>query len=583
MSAIRTNDDESSTEIIATNTHESVDMQDAGYPAGTGPVPGTAHERYVAQRLAEVGQWGHDTISDHVRRHAKERPERLAFIEGPHRVTWADFDAAADHYARVLVASGVAQGERVAVQFPDGATVHALYVGIERAGAVVVGIGPRAGVQEVRHLLGASAATTFITAEEHRGSSTAETVEQLRAEGLPLSRHVVVHRDDMFCVSLDGVVSASNLPPVLRARQRNIGELFMLNSTSGTTGMPKCVVHNQNRWFYYHSQVLAAGDFSADDVFLSLIPAPFGFGLWTAHFTPLILGCTTVVMARFDAEEAVRLIEREQVTVLNCVSTQFIMVLNSLALTTTETSSLRCMFTGGEAIPFDRAAQFEQDAGAIVLNFYGSNETGLLSFTTFGDGPVERLRSGGRAVGEMRVRLFGDDGQDVTARGGPGQASCNGPATSWGYYNDAEANAALFTDDGWMLTGDICTIDDRGYVRIVDRKSDFIIRGGKNISAAAVEEQVGTHPSVAMIAAIPAPDPVFGERVCAVIVPRPGTDVTIEDLQQHLAARQASKDLWPERLILVDSLPKASGGKVAKALLKEQLIDSGDLSVEPRR
>lgn len=541
------------------------------YPAGGAPIPGSAHARYVAERMAEVGRWGTSTVSDHVHRHARERGDRLAYIEGETRTTWAEFDAAADRYAQVLVHRGVEIGERVAVLYPDSATVHALYVGLERAGAIILGIGPRAGLQEIRHLLRVAGATVIVTAAEHRGTTAKDLVERLRQDGLTLRHHLVVPREAPLDVTVDGQPAPEQLPSVARDRQRDIGELFMLNSTSGTTGMPKCVVHNQNRWFYYHSQVLAAGDFTAEDVFLSLIPAPFGFGLWTAHFTPLILGATTVVMSRFDAEEAVRLIERERVTVLNCVSTQFIMMLNSGAMDRTETTSLSCMFTGGEAIPFDRAAQFEDDADALVLNFYGSNETGLLSYTTTRDDRDERLTSGGRAVAEMQVRLFDDAGQDVTGIGGPGQASCRGPATSWGYYNDPAANDALFTDDGWMLTGDICTIDDDSYVRVVDRKSDFIIRGGKNISAAAVEEQVGAHPSVAMVAVIPIADEVFGERVCAVVVLREHEDLSLEDLQQHLAAAETSKELWPERLVIVDSLPRASGGKVAKSALKEQV------------
>src|SRR5262249_3315213 len=155
----------------------------------------------------------------------------------------------------------------------------------------------------------------------------------------------------------------------------------------------------------------------------------------------------------------------------------------------------RCMFTGGEAVPFERAAEFERRTGAKVLQFFGSNETGALSRTSVSDTTEQRLRTAGRGIDEMRGRLFDPHGAGGTAVGGPGQAACAGPATCLGYFADPEANERLFTPDGWMLTGDICTIDADGYLRVVDRKSDFIIRGGKNISAAAVEDQVGTHPA----------------------------------------------------------------------------------------
>jgi acyl-CoA synthetase len=357
----------------------------------------------------------------------------------------------------------------------------------------------------------------------------------------------------------------------LAARAFGLGEIHLLNGTSGTTGMPKCVVHNQNRWLYYHELAMEAGAFTPDDVFLTVIPAPYGFAQWTANFTPTLVGAPTVVMPRFSAEAALELIERERVTVLCCVSTQFIMMLNSPAAQTRDLTSLRCMFTGGEAVPFERAAEFERRTGAQVLQFFGSNETGALSRTRTTDSIEARLRTAGAVIEAMNVRLIGEDGSDVTAIGGPGQAACAGPATCLGYFDDAEANDRLFTTDGWMLTGDICTIDGEGYLRVVDRKSDFIIRGGKNVSAAAVEDQVGSHPAVAMVAAVAAPDPVYGERVCAFVVLRPGAQLDLDGLRTHLKERGVSPETWPERLEFIDELPRGSGGKVAKAELRKQL------------
>jgi acyl-CoA synthetase len=247
------------------------------------------------------------------------------------------------------------------------------------------------------------------------------------------------------------------------------------------------------------------------------------------------------------------------------------MMLNSPDVLTRDLTSLRCMFTGGEAVPFERAAEFERRTGAQVLQFFGSNETGALSRTRTTDSIDARLRTAGAVIEAMRVRLFDEDGTDVTSVGGPGQAACSGPATCLGYFNDAEANERLFTSDGWMLTGDICTVDSDGYLRVVDRKSDFIIRGGKNVSAAAVEDQVGSHPAVAMVAAVAMPDPVYGERVCVFVVPRAGMTVDLETLREHLRGRGVSPETWPERIELVDDLPRGSGGKVAKAELRRRL------------
>ena len=525
------------------------------FPPGTAPAPGSAHERYVADRLAEVGRWGTDTLAERVARHATENPAGCAFIADGDRLSWRDYHTQSDRLATLLVAHGLSRGERIGVLLPDGTAVHVVYLAALKAGCVVVGIGPRAGRQEIRHLLTVAGATALVSNEMHRGEPVTKLVD-----GLGLRTHIVLPTE-----------LPETDPAALAGRALGLGEIHLLNGTSGTTGMPKCVVHNQNRWLYYHLLAQQAGEFAADDVFLTLIPAPYGFAQWTANFTPTLLGCPTVVMPRFTAEGALELIERERITVVCCVSTQFIMMLNSPAIDRYDLSSLRCMFTGGEAVPFGRAVEFEQRTGAAVLQFYGSNETGALSYTRTTDTADQRLRTAGRIIDDMRVRLFADGGADNTAAGGPGQAACAGPATCLGYFNDAQANARLFTDDGWMLTGDICTIDGDGYLRVVDRKSDFIIRGGKNISAAAVEEQVASHPSVAMVAAVAMPDPTYGERVCVFTVLHPGSTLGLDGLRTHLSARGVSPENWPERLEIVGDLPRGSGGKISKAELRSRL------------
>jgi acyl-CoA synthetase len=346
-------------------------------------------------------------------------------------------------------------------------------------------------------------------------------------------------------------------------------ELFLLNSTSGTTGLPKCVMHTQNRWQYFHQLAVVAGEMNERDIFFGAVPAPFGFGLWTSHFTPTLLGAPTVIMERFSADAALDLIESQRVTVLGCVSTQFILMLNANAETPRELSSLRSMFTGGENVPYERAAEFEETTGAVVLQFYGSNETGALSHTSTADTRERRLRTAGRIIPEMHVRMFDPTtGVETTGNAEPGQPACKGPATCIGYWGDEAANGQLRTADGWMLMGDIVTIDDEGYLRVVGRVSDFIIRGGKNISAPAVEDEVGTHPDVAQVAAVAMPDAVFGERVAVYVVPRAGATITLESIVAHLAARGVSREWFPEHLIVMDDLPRSSGGKVAKGDLK---------------
>jgi acyl-CoA synthetase len=461
------------------------------------------------------------------------------------------------------------------VLLPDGPGVHVAYVGCERAGAIVCGIGPRAGEREIEHLLGKTGATVLVTRAVHRGSDMAERVARLREAGLPLRHHLVVERelDPPSAMWLDGApLEPGPLAAGELERRRLASDApFLLNSTSGTTGLPKCVTHTERRWKYFHSLAVEAGELDARDRFMSVLPAPFGFGLWTAHVTPTLLGAPTVLMAEFSAERLVEEIEHHRVSVLAAVSTQFILMLESGALERCDASSLRVLFTGGEAVPYERAAEFEQRTGACVLQFYGSNETGALSRTTTKDTRERRLRTAGRVIPEMNVRLFDEQGGDTTASG-RGQAACRGPATSDGYWADPEANTKLYSDDGWMRIGDVVELDAEGYLRVVGRTADFIIRGGKNISAAVVEEEVGSHPAVALAAAVPVPDPIFGERVCVCVELRAGQSLTLEQLNAHLAERGTGKELHPERLLVLPALPRASGGKVAKGELRELVL-----------
>jgi acyl-CoA synthetase len=445
--------------------------------------------------------------------------------------------------------------------------VHVAFVGCEKAGLVVMGIGPRAGRGEMRHLLAKSGAAALVSRASARELDLRALFAELRDEGLPLRAHVVVERQleaNEACYS-GGTVRLGDAE--LAGRRLGVEDLFLLNSTSGTTGLPKCVTHHQARWFHFHELAVESGELSASDVFLSALPAPFGFGLWTAHFTPTALGAPCVVLEKFTPEAALAAIARERVTVLAAVSTQFIMLLNSPAFERTDFSSLRVLYTGGEAVPYERALEWEQRTGSRVLQFYGSNETGALSRTTTRDPQEKRLTTAGRLIDAMRVRLCDEAGNDVTASG-RGIPACRGPLTCRGYYDDPAANEKLYTRDGWMLTGDVGRIDEDGYLTIVGRTADFIIRGGKNVSGPAVEEAVASHPAVALAAAVAWPDPVFGERVCAYVELRPGTSLTLADLTRHLEARGTTREWWPERLVVLDALPRASGGKVAKGELR---------------
>ncbi len=511
-------------------------------------------------------------LCTHVAAHAAARPDALAYAGEWGRISWREQHALVERIAGVLHALGLERGSRVAVLLPDGPHVHACLVAIERAGLVAMGIGPRAGAQEIEHLLRQSSARVWISRDVHADRSTASFIAELRGEGVALDHHVVIASEPTASpeISVDGTAPVGEAPPPAETARRP-GEVSLLNSTSGTTGMPKCVVHDLDRWLAFHALAVPRGRLSPSDVFMSVVPAPFGFGLWTSHVSPTLLGVPCIVMERFDASAALDLIESHRVSVLTAVSTQFIMMIGALDEKPRDLSSLRVLFTGGEAVPYDQAAEFEERTGATVLQFYGSNETGAVSGTSLDDDRDLRFRTAGRVIPEMHVRLFDEAGRDVTSTG-RGQPGCRGPTLSRGYDGPGSdaANAELIREDGWFLLGDIVTLED-DVLTVVGRTDDFIIRGGKNVSGPAVEAQVMQHPNVRLAAAVSMPDPVFGEKVCVYVELEPDQSLDLAALTGFLADRDVSKEWWPERLEIVDALPRGTGGKVAKARLRDDV------------
>lgn len=502
------------------------------------------------ENFVERGWWKKDTtISDIVRDNALSNPLGIAYQWGDEIMTWSEYDQTANAIAGDI-AEHLQAGDRVLVWLPDGGLVHASYLACERARTVAVGVGWRAGAKELEHLAARTESSFLLLPAETNLGSGSQVAKNL---GLPFRILADRSKKEVIGPQVEPGIGPS--------------ELWFLNSTSGTTGLPKCVMQTQNRWFYFHQKAVEFGHLDSTEIWMSVVPAPFGFGLWTAHVTPSILGVPCIVQQKFDAKLAARTIRENKVSVLCAVSSQFVMILD--AAEELDLVSLNVVFTGGEAISANRAAELEDKAGCRVLNFYGSNETGTLSGTTVDDPPMRRHTTGGKIIPEMQVRLYDPDTGQRLPDFGIGQPACRGPALSLGYWDDLEANKELKTEDGWFLMGDLVELETEGWLRVVGRTSDFIIRGGKNISAAAVEEEVRNHPAVAHVAVVARPDLKLGETAVAYVQLHTGNSLTLRELKQYLKDNGVTIDWWPETLKILSKLPVSSGGKVAKGTLRE--------------
>ena len=520
----------------------------------------------IIAEYTSSGDWTDETIAQAVARQAAAKPAAPALLADDATLSWREYDELSTRLAAALVGLGLAPGDHLAVYLSNSAATHVSYLAAQKAGLVTVGLGPRSGASEIRHVLAKTKARTILTRDIHRGQTTAGI-----ADRFGLDHHVVLDVARQS-VSVDG--SPVDLPAVDAARSsvagRGLGpnDAFFINSTSGTTGLPKCVIQTMNTRKYFSPLAAAAAGLGPDEVVASVVPAPYGFGQWTGHTMPPTYGYPLVVTEEFDAERTLELVQQHRVTVLAAVTSQFIMMLNSPLMDEVDLSSLKALFTGGEKVPARRAAEFEDRTGCAVLQFYGSNEAGPISVTSVTDEREQRLGTAGRPIPGMRLRLFDTDGTDVTGRGGPGQVGARGPGLTPGYYDDPAANELLLRPDGWMLAGDIATLDEQGYLRITGRAADFIIRGGNNISVLVVEEAVGGCPKVKQVAVVSSPDEVLGERVCAYVVTRDGSELTLDELRKSLADQDVSKQLWPERLVTLPEMPLSAGGKADKAFLR---------------
>ncbi|WP_280459793.1 class I adenylate-forming enzyme family protein [Nocardia carnea] len=510
------------------------------------------------------------SVSDLVRRWADTRADEPAYISPDGATTWAEYDRLADRVCAALRALGDIAA--VTVYLPDTAEFHAALVGAYRAGVLAVAVGARSGPAELAHLMSASGSSVLVTAGENRGVPVTELVQELRLRDSTPAHVVLV---EGMQVRLDGAAAPNDRGPDVPGF--SVDDICLLNSTSGTTGRPKLVMQTQRRWSTFAAIACRNAAMRPAEVVAAFVPAPFGFGLWTSHFLPALLGRPALVMSRFDPVVAIDLMAEHRATILACVSTQFRMMLQTPDRDVARADALRAMFTGGEAVPYAEAKRFEEATGALVLQFYGSNETGAASGTTVHDDEETRLGTGGRLIPEMNVRIL-DDG---TGAGGPGirrgQPAVHGPLMSPGYWNDEAANAELFTDDGWIRLGDIVEVDESDRLRVVGRLADLIIRGGKNISALEVEDFIREHPAVEMVAAVGVPDPLFGERLCAAVTLAPEAgQLTLAELNSWLRDQGITREYLPERLRVLERMPLAPGGKIAKAQVKQIVERSMD-------
>ena len=494
----------------------------------------------------------------------------LIFVtpDGERATTLGALVGDAEKVAAAFQARGIGPGDVVAVQLPGSYEGAVIQTAVGLCGAVLLPVVMIYGPREMEFVLRRSGAAAVAVPREHRGRQHAEAVIG-GLSGLPTLKFAVIVGDSTsnHGAPSDGAVTYADLlrrpGGPYREPSPDPDDRAVLMFTSGTTAEPKGVQHS-------HRTLLAE---ATSRVYTHVGPSARNLGLFPPGHVAgllnllriLLLGTPTVIMQAWDAALAASLIDRHAVTSSGGAPVQLTGLLDQQAAGTATLGTLREFLTGAAPVPPSLIRRADA-AGITAYRSYGSSEHPTVTTGSVADSLDKRAATDGRLVAGNELRLVDADGRDVPA-GHDGEILTRGPELFTGY-SDAALNAAAFLPGRWFRTGDVGRLDADGYLTVTDRLKDIIIRGGENISSKEVEDLLVTHPAVADVAVIPSPDPLMGERVCAVIVTRPGFSFDVDQARTHFAAAGAARQKTPEVVMLVDELPRTPSGKVRKDVLR---------------
>jgi acyl-CoA synthetase (AMP-forming)/AMP-acid ligase II len=527
------------------------------------------------------------TIPQLARMAAERFGDRAAVVDEKITLSFRELADAGLRAARAFMAAGIEHGDRVAVWAPNIYEWIVAAIGLQSAGGVLVPLNTRLKGGEAGYILEKSGARLLCVIDEFLGTAYLDLLftalgrgNDRPVESLPNLERIVVFRPVASVRRGKGIttwgdfVSAGERVPEEAALDR-IGEvgaksLSDILFTSGTTGKPKGVMtaHAQNlRAFEAWSEVVGLRE---GDRYLVVNPFFHSFGYKAGWMSCLMRGATVYPQAIFDVPEVLERVKRDRISVLPGPPTLYQTILSHPDRESYDLSSLRLAVTGAAVIPVELVRRMRQDlAFETVITGYGLTETcGVVSMCRFDDDPETIATTSGRAIPGVEVRCVNTAGDEV-ARGKPGEIVVRGYNVMRGYFDDAAATAETIDADGWLHTGDIGVMDDRGYLRITDRIKDMFIVGGFNCYPAEIENMLREHPEVVQVAVVGLPDARMGEVGMAFVIPAPGCEPTEEAIiawcRQHMANYKVPR--YVER---VNALPMNAMGKVTKFVLRDR-------------
>lgn len=516
-----------------------------------------------------------ETIPEMLEQQAEILGDRPAIVDGATTLSFADLAERVDEAARALIAIGIQKGDRIAIWAPNTWEWIVCALATHSVGAVLVPVNTRYKGIEAAYLLEKSGAKALFTVT---GFLDVDYVALLRDAGadVPKLERIIVLRGDApkGTVSYDAFLRLASGAPSSAAKDRAAevrpDDLADILFTSGTTGKPKGAMctHEQNlRTFDQWSAIVGLRE---GDRYLIVLPFFHSFGYKAGWFSALMRGATVFPEPVFDVNVVLRRVQEDAITMLPGPPSLYQSILLHPDRAQFDISSLRLAVTGAAAIPVELIQRMKDDLGfETVITAYGLTEScGVVTMCRLDDSPETIATTSGRAIPEVEVRIVDSEGSTVPANE-PGEIVVRGYNVMKGYFDAGEETRKAIDAEGWLHTGDIGTMDERGYVKITDRLKDMFIVGGFNAYPAEIENTLLQMPGMGEIAVIGVPDERLGEVGMAFVVPAPGQTLTADAVISWSRKNMANFKV-PRRVEILEALPRNATGKVVKFELRER-------------